>query len=340
MKKLSIAATAALIAVLVACGGGGNSPLTATEPPATAIEPPVAAQIRVIDADTVDIDGTRYRLFGIDAPEARQTCRAWGRTWDCGAAATEALMSRAAGMNCDGSETDRYGRVVGICSSGDEDLNAWLVANGWALAYRQYAEDYVSEEEQARSNRRGIHRGAFIDPWSWRRGERLAGEDTFTAIASGVLDVGALADRMLRGDFANLYGQWMDDSVFVIVDDSVAVSFGGSPSTTPTALGGAVWRGALVGVDTRTQDRIEGNAVIDINDFARANVDIAFTGLEDIHGRSRADLRWEDVPVAKGTFQMQDAHGAIEGRFYGSDHQEVGGIFDRDQLIGAFGASR
>ena len=339
MKKRTIAATVACIAVLVACGGG-NSSLTVTEPPATEIEPPVAAQIRVIDADTVDIDGTRYRLLGIDAPEARQTCRAWGRTWDCGAAATEALMSRAAGMGCNGSETDRFGRVIGVCSSGGEDLNAWLVANGWALAYRQYAEDYVSEEEQARSNRRGIHRGAFIEPWNWRRGERLAGEDTFTAIASGALEVGALADRMLRGDFTNLYGQWMDDSVFAIVDDAVAVSFGGSPGTTPTALGGAVWRGALVGVDTRTRDRIEGNAVIDIDDFARPDVDIAFTGLADTHGRSRADLRWEDIPVVQGTFRMQDADGTIEGRFYGSDHQEVGGIFDRDQLTGAFGASR
>jgi len=132
----------------------------------------------------------------------------------------------------------------------------------------------------------------------------------------------------------------MDDSVFAIVDDAVAVSFGGSPGTTPTALGGAVWRGALVGVDTRTQDRIKGDAVIDIDDFAHPDVDIAFTELEDSRGRSRADLRWEDIPVVQGTFRIQDTDGTIEGRFYGGGHQEVGGIFDRDQLTGAFGASR
>ena len=56
------------------------------------------ATTRVIDADTVDIDGIRYRLSGIDAPESHQTCRAWGRTWDCGSAAPEALMSRAGGI--------------------------------------------------------------------------------------------------------------------------------------------------------------------------------------------------------------------------------------------------
>ena len=109
--------------MLAACGGGsgGEGPATVTEPP---------GQIRVIDADTVDVDGTRYRLFGIDAPETDQTCRAWGRTRDCGAAATEALMSRAEGMSCEGRGTNIYGRVIGVCSSGGEDLNAWLVANG------------------------------------------------------------------------------------------------------------------------------------------------------------------------------------------------------------------
>ena len=127
------------------------------------IESPAASQIRVIDADTVDVDGARFRLFGIDAPETDQTCRIWGRTWDCGAAATEALMSRAEGMSCEGSGTDSYGRTIGVCSSGGEDLNAWLVANGWALAYRYFSEAYVSQEEQgpveqARHSSRRIHR--------------------------------------------------------------------------------------------------------------------------------------------------------------------------------------
>lgn len=29
----------------------------------------------------------------------------------------------------------------------------------------------------------------------------------------------------------------------------------------------------------------------------------------------------------------------IEGQFYGSDHQEMGGIFERHQLLDAFGAA-
>ena len=335
MKTLTTAAAVASIAVLAACGGGGGG-----EDPPAMIETPAPTQVRVIDADTVDVDGTRYRLHGIDAPEARQTCRAWGRTWDCGAAATEALMSRAEGMSCTNDGTDAFGRAIGVCSSGGQDLNAWLVANGWALAYRQFSEDYVSQEEQARSNKRGIHRGEFIEPWNWRRGERLDGEDTFTAIVSGTLDIVALADRMLRGDDANVYGRWLDHSVFAMVDDTAAVSFGDSPGTNPTEIGGGVWRGTMVGMDTRTWERIEGDAMIEIDDFARPDVDVALTGIEDARGRARADLRWEDIPVVQGAFQARDMAASIEGRFYGSDHEEVGGIFERDRLIGAFGGSR
>ena len=333
MKLLEFAAMAS-VAVLTACGGGGGNE------PSTMTEAPPASQVRVIDADTVDVDGTRYRLFGIDAPEARQTCRAWGRTWDCGAAATEALMSRAEGMTCEGGDTDRFGRTVGVCSSGGEDLNAWLVANGWALAYRRFSDDYASEEDRARSNGRGIHRGAFAEPWNWRRGERLEGEDTFAAIASGPLDVGALADRMLRGDVADVYGHWLNDSVFAMVDDAVAVSFGASPETNPAEVGGGIWTGKLVGIDTRTGQRIRGSAAIGIDDFARPDVDIALTRITDSEGRTRADLRWNDIPVVHGAFRSGDVAGSVEGRFHGGEHREVGGIFERDRLLGAFGASR
>lgn len=334
MKPLALVAVGLSLATLSACGGGddGGAPAITEAPP--------AAQIRVVDADTVDIDGTRYRLHGIDAPERHQKCRTWGLTWRCGAAATEALMSRAEGMSCQGSEADRYGRVVGVCSSGGEDLNAWLVAQGWALAYRQYSDDYVSQEDRARSTRRGIHRGDFVEPWDWRRGERLGGEDTFAEIASAEIDVGALAGRMLRGDHANVYGHWLDDSVFVMVDDAVAVSFGSTAGTNPTGVGGAFWEGDMVGVDTRTGERIAGASSIVIDDFATPEVHVSLTRIEDSRGFGRSDLRWSGLPLSRGTFGSRDTAGSIEGRFYGSSHAEAGGIFERDDLVGAFGGSR
>ena len=54
-----------------------------------------------------------------------------------------------------------------------EDLEAWMVANGWAVAYRRYSLDYIDEEAAAQAARRGIWVGEFMKPWEWRRGKRL-----------------------------------------------------------------------------------------------------------------------------------------------------------------------
>jgi nuclease-like protein len=54
------------------------------------------------------------------------------------------------------------------CYFGDEDLNAWMVQQGWALAYVQYSSAYRWLEEDARTNQRGLWRDAFIAPWDWR----------------------------------------------------------------------------------------------------------------------------------------------------------------------------
>ena len=37
------------------------------------------------------------------------------------------------------ADTDRYGRIVAVCRASGEDLNGWMVAHGWALAYRHYS---------------------------------------------------------------------------------------------------------------------------------------------------------------------------------------------------------
>ncbi len=327
--------------LLTACGGAGNDSETpATNPP----RPP--SVVRVIDADTVDVDGTRFRLHGIDAPEARQTCRAMGRTWNCGAAATEALQARAEGMSCTGGEADRFGRTIGTCSAGGTDLNAWLVANGWALAYLQFSEDYADEEAQAQANRLGMHRGQFVDPWNWRRGERLGGSDTFAAVTtSDALDAGAYADRLLGGDGTIIHGGWMEHGMFAMTDSfggqtgNVAVSFGSSFGTVPSWLGGATWTGAMVGVDAGTGERVEGDAMIDVDNFADADVDIALTGIVGAGGGTWAALRWENVRLDAGGFLASDASGFVASLLYGPDREEVGGVFERDRLVGAFGAS-
>jgi endonuclease YncB( thermonuclease family) len=128
----------------------------------------------VIDGDTLEIQGRRIRLHGIDAPESGQTCSADGKTYRCGQQAALALADKIGRetVSCQPKDTDRYGRVVAVCRIGAEDLNAWMTLKGWALAYREYSGDYVWAEDAAKQAHKGIWVGEFEPPWDWRKKKR------------------------------------------------------------------------------------------------------------------------------------------------------------------------
>ncbi len=127
---------------------------------------------RVVDGDTLDVGGRKVRLLGIDAPERSQTCRRGGETYACGHEATAMHELVGDGVVCQGRDTDRYGRLVAVCFHGRRDINAAMVEQGWAVAYRQYSTDYVEAETTAHAARRGLWAGSFDQPQDWRRQHR------------------------------------------------------------------------------------------------------------------------------------------------------------------------
>jgi endonuclease YncB( thermonuclease family) len=133
---------------------------------------PITGRPWVVDGDTVRIAGTSIRLEGIDAPEWNQSCTdAGGKSWLCGQTATRQLRERIRGqsLTCMPRAIDRYGRVVATCSlPGGDDVNAWLVRQGWAVA-SGFSGIYASEEAEAKAEKRGIWAGTFIAPREWRR---------------------------------------------------------------------------------------------------------------------------------------------------------------------------
>ncbi|OYD82526.1 thermonuclease family protein [Azospirillum brasilense] len=143
--------------------------------PAPTLAADLTGTVSVIDGDTLEIHGTRIRLHGIDAPESAQLCQdAAGKDWRCGQKAALALSDRIGRrpVTCEQKDKDRYGRVVAACFVNGENLNAWMAANGWAMAYRQYSKDYVGAEATARAARAGIWAGTFQPPWEWRAAKR------------------------------------------------------------------------------------------------------------------------------------------------------------------------
>lgn len=131
----------------------------------------VAGRAKVVDGDSLEIGNVELRLFGIDAPEGRQSCTRAGREWGCGGAAA-AELRRLVGtreVTCRKRDVDDYGRIVAVCRFGNTDLGAAMVRAGFAVAYRRYSDDYVDEEREAKSARRGIWAGQFVDPEEWRR---------------------------------------------------------------------------------------------------------------------------------------------------------------------------
>jgi len=129
-------------------------------PGAQAAEQPTVSGLALVhDGDSLRIGGERIRLHAMDAPELGQRCSpAPGRTADCGALARQALERLIAGrtVTCIGRNRDRYERLVATCSVAGTDLGSWMVAEGYAVAYRRFGLDHVASEETARTARRGL----------------------------------------------------------------------------------------------------------------------------------------------------------------------------------------
>jgi hypothetical protein len=96
--------------------------------------------------------------------------------WRCGQKAALALADKIGRqtVRCEPKDRDVYGRTVAVCRAGDTDLNAWMTAQGWAWAYRQYSLVYVTEEQRASKAKLGVWQGDFIYAWDWRHDSRRA----------------------------------------------------------------------------------------------------------------------------------------------------------------------
>ena len=123
---------------------------------------------RITDGDTIVLmDGTRVRLYGIDAPERDQPYGSMAT------AALEHMVEKS--VYVVEVDTDRYGRMVGQLYHSTEgyDINASMVCAGHAWWYERYAPDselLESCQEEAQDAPKGLWKSDDpMPPWEWRR---------------------------------------------------------------------------------------------------------------------------------------------------------------------------
>lgn len=131
--------------------------------------------VGISDGDTLTLlvpDGSSYkqvkvRLAEIDTPESAQPY---------GTRAKQALSDLAFNKQARVvvQDTDRYGRTVGLVYVGSVDVNAEMIRQGAAWAYRQYLKDQslLRLEAEAKTAKRGLwglSEAQRCPPWDWRK---------------------------------------------------------------------------------------------------------------------------------------------------------------------------
>ena len=150
----------------------------------------------------------------------------------------------------------------------------------------------------------------------------------------------------VRREYQN-YSGWLEHSAFTVqlqkegarnmeISGLGAYSFGNASGTKPVA--DASWNGVMVGANAQgqiIQGEMAASFALNMPNEIRVLTFERIVNLDT--GAPIQRMLWSTIPLrTDGTFQSDN--GDIKGSFYGTNREEMGGIFDRDNIIGAFGA--
>ena len=351
-----------VVFLLAGCGGGSGRGQTAMRPMDT--PPPVEEpeeeeeetteepDVEETDQDVVDDENPEGDGDGEEEPEEDQqpedtelTPQQQAEQWQAIAHATETaiegIVNRATGILMSDWKLDRartaQDRLQASCSGAQCTVSAITGTVAYSIPD---VEPFVIASPPS-------------DP---QNGVSMM---TGTSFNNPVFNPSTAGSGSVDGTYLT-FGGWLDDSFFgyIIgtsqggtlaglstqgVGATYAFSVGALSGSTPVS-GSAQWDGAMVG--SQAGDRLQGDATLTF-DFASTEMDAAFTNIQNLtaalDGLDPAvpDILWNDLPTRHGRFGIRSVQGEyLEGYFYGANHEEVGGVFERNNLIGAFGATR
>ena len=130
-----------------------------------------ADNLRVVDGDTIVLNGEKIRFSGIDSPELKQTCMNGDQKVFCGIFAKMLLIKKIGNETpkCISEGKDAYKRTLAECFINGKSLSGFLVRSGYAFAYRKYSEKFIEDEEFAKENKLGMWSMKFEYPWDFRK---------------------------------------------------------------------------------------------------------------------------------------------------------------------------
>ena len=196
-----------------------------------------------------------------------------------------------------------------------------------------------------RESTTGVSRSTSLDDLGFRPGDSRT-----------VLTKNGITTREGRDAERESYGAWMQHAFFEVASGQSVTeegvrfagwfgrALGDLTDARPDVT--AQWHGLMVGTPSRGALRgttLQGDAALTYT-LTGNSLDAAFTDIKNLDtgaAHSTSTLRFDDVPVATdGTYEAGLTGNRIRGGFYGSDHVEAAGIFERSGIVGAFGAKR
>jgi len=130
-----------------------------------------ADNLKIVDGDTIILNGEKIRFSGIDTPELKQTCMIDDQKVFCGISAKMLLIKKIGNetLKCIREDKDIYKRTLAECFVKGESLSVFLVRSGYAFAYKKYSDKFIKEEEFAKENKLGVWSMKFQYPWDFRK---------------------------------------------------------------------------------------------------------------------------------------------------------------------------
>jgi endonuclease YncB( thermonuclease family) len=112
----------------------------------------------VQDDGSMRISGELVRLWGIYIPPTGQVCYEFTRPLQCGSRASLALDFKigAEFVRCRAQTRSPDGSITAFCTARGEDLAAFMLQSGWALARPDAPFEYTALEKIARSRGVGV----------------------------------------------------------------------------------------------------------------------------------------------------------------------------------------